>query len=93
MIELSIPSDPIEIVLILIMIISLLTTAEMDKLYQVAISFVIFMTSLSAFFWLLGAPILALFQLTIYAGTTGVILFAVLGVFPTEETEVITNES
>ncbi len=82
MIEFTISVKLIEIVLIAIMLISLLLTAELDKLYQVAIAFVVFMTSLSAFFWLNGAIILALFQLTIYAGTTGVILFAVLGVFP-----------
>lgn len=75
----------IEIVLLLVMIISLLLASEMEKLYEVAVIFIIFMTAVSAIYWISGSPILALFQLTIYAGTTGVILFAVLGVFPNEE--------
>ncbi len=78
-------TNVIEGILLLIMIVALLLASEMEKLYEVAIVFITFMTALSAIYWVSGSPILALFQLTIYAGTTGVILFAVLGVFPNEE--------
>jgi NADH:ubiquinone oxidoreductase subunit 6 (subunit J) len=80
-------TEPFEILIFVIMIVTLLLTAELEKLWHVAMSFVIFMLALSALFWILGAPMLAVFQLTIYAGTTGVILFAVLGVFPPEEVD------
>lgn len=64
------------------MIISLIISSELKKLHQVAIAFIVFMSSIAGVYWILGAPVLSVFQLTIYAGTTGVILFAALSVFP-----------
>ncbi len=79
-------SSFLELALLIVLIISLLLASELEKLYEVAMVFIVFMTALSAIYWIMGSPILALFQLTIYAGTTGVILFAVLGVFPGRQT-------
>ncbi len=83
----SLSTEPFEVALLLIMLICLLATIRLKELYQQAVAFVIYMISLSGIYWILNAPILSAFQLTIYAGTTSVILFAALSIFREEESE------
>ncbi len=78
----------VEIFLLIIMIGSMIMLLELKELYKITIAFIVFMIAVSGLYWVLGAPFLSVFQLTIYAGTTGIILFASLSVFPKENLEV-----
>lgn len=80
-----IDSTFIEIALLIIMIGSMIMILELKELYKIAICFITFMVAVSGLYWILGSPYLSVFQLTIYGGTTGIILFASLSVFPREE--------
>ena len=79
--ELTFNTDFIEAALFVVMIASLILSLELKKLYQISISFIVYMVAIAGIFWILGEPILSVFQLTVYAGTTGIILFASLNVF------------
>ena len=81
----EIGTEPFELILLIIMVGSMIVASELKKLYQVAIAFIVFMLAISGLYWILGSPAISVFQLSVYAGTTGVILFASISVFPTEE--------
>ena len=76
--------EVIESILLLTMIGSIILMVELKRLHHIAVVFIIFMIAVSGLFWVLGAPFLSVFQLTIYGGTTGIIIFASLSVFPQE---------
>lgn len=83
----GLPTEPFEVILILVMLGTLLFIAFSKETYQQAVAFIIYMVAVSGIYWILGAPIISVFQLTIYAGTTGVILFAAISIFSGEESE------
>ncbi len=88
MVDLSVlPTEPFEIILILIMLGTLLFIAFSKEIFQQAVAFIVYMVAVSGIYWILGAPIISVFQLTIYAGTTGVILFAAMSIFSTDQEE------
>ena len=81
MLEFNIASEIVEIVLLVVMVGSLILSLELKKLYQISLAFIVYMIAISGIYWVLGSPYLSVFQLSVYAGTTGIILFASLSVF------------
>lgn len=86
----TIPTEALEATLLISAIIAAAFIAELPKIYEAIVAFVVYIIIISGVFWLLGSPILSLYQLSVYGGTAGIILFGAISVFGTspKETEI-----
>jgi len=73
------PLGVAELITSCLTVIAALIVAEARNLVRAAFAFLAFSVLIAALFWMLSAPYVAVFQLTIYAGLITVLVFVTLG--------------
>ena len=69
-------ADVVQIMLIALTLIFAVLSIEVKNLFRAIIFFALMCISIGAMFWMLKAPYLAVFQLTVYSGAVVALLLA-----------------